>query len=146
MLFSPGTRAHKADEPKCLRYGRIGPRLCNSVNQERIRGLSHRCENCYRGCRGSCPFRKRLLPILRHLENFWPIIESVSIKRKKIVTQGRTWTSNADLSYPKLSPLPLLNTTTPTRQNSEKFKLYTSKLSSLTVTSMTGDPSPFRNF
>ena len=130
------------NRPEALKFGEPGE---NTRSVPSLRGGGWG-ENCYRGCRGSCPFRKRLLPILRHLENFLPIIECVSIKRKKIVTQGRTWTSNPDLSYPKLSPLPLLNTTTPTRQNSEKFKLYTSKLSSLTATLMTGDPSPFRNF
>ena len=43
----------KSNEPKCIRYGRIGPRLCESVNQERIRGMRGRGwgENCYRGCR-----------------------------------------------------------------------------------------------
>ena len=49
--FKPFTVIHshpehphsKPNEPKCLRYGRIGLRLCASVNQERIRGLPHRC-------------------------------------------------------------------------------------------------------
>ena len=30
------------------------------------------------------PFRKRSLPFLRHLENFWTIIESFSTKKKDI--------------------------------------------------------------
>ena len=34
----------KPNEPKCIRYGRIGLRLFASVNQERIRGMPHRCE------------------------------------------------------------------------------------------------------
>ena len=29
-----------------------------------------------------CPFRKRSLPFLRHLKKFWPVIESVSMKKK----------------------------------------------------------------
>ena len=33
--------------------------------------------------RGSCPFRIRSLPFLRHLENFWHVIESVPIKKKE---------------------------------------------------------------
>ena len=40
-------------------------------------------------------------------------------KRNKIATEGRTWTSNPDLSYPNLS-LPNHYTTTLTHQNSEK--------------------------
>ena len=35
------------------------------------------CRRC------SCPFRKRSLPFLRHLENFLPVIGSVSIKKKE---------------------------------------------------------------
>ena len=31
------------NESKCIRYKRIGPRLCESVNQERKRGMPHRC-------------------------------------------------------------------------------------------------------
>ena len=41
------------------------------------------------------------------------------LKRKKIPTQGRTWTSNPDHSYANLS---LSHTTTPKRHNSERFK------------------------
>ena len=44
----------------------------------------------------SCPFRKRSLPFLRHLENFCPFIESVFIKKKENGNSG----SNPDLSYP----------------------------------------------
>ena len=69
----------------------------------------------------SCPFPKRSLLFLRHLENFLPVIESVSIKKKEIVTQGRNWTSNPNLSYPDFSALPSY-TTTPTPQNSAKIK------------------------
>ena len=43
--------------------------------------------------RSSCPFRKRSLPFLRHLENFWPAIGSVSIKKKENRIPG----SNMDL-------------------------------------------------
>ena len=32
------------------------------------------------GLRSKFPFRKRSLPFLRHLENFWPVTESVSMK------------------------------------------------------------------
>ena len=44
------------------------------------------------------------------------------LKRKKIATQGRPWTSNSDLSYPTLSSLPLHyhTPTIQTRQNSEQ--------------------------
>ena len=35
------------------------------------------------------------------------LLKAFRLKRKKIATQGRTWTSNPDLSYPNLSPLPL---------------------------------------
>ena len=53
---------------------------------------------CYRqGHRSSCPFRKR------SFKNFWPVIESVSIKKKDNRNPG----ANLDLSYPNLSPLPL---------------------------------------
>ena len=46
-----------------------------------------------------------------------------------------------------LISLPYHYTTTPTRQISKKFKSkYTSKLSFLSVTSTTGDPSPFVNY
>ena len=38
------------------------------------------CLSHLRRC--SCPFRKRSLPFLRHLENFSPVIESVSMKNK----------------------------------------------------------------
>ena len=41
----------------------------------------------------SCPFGKRSLPFLRHSENFWPVIETVSIKKK----ENRMPTSNLDL-------------------------------------------------
>ena len=43
--------------------------------------------------RCSCPFRKRSLPFLRHLENFSPVIGSVSIKTKENRIPG----SNLDL-------------------------------------------------
>ena len=65
--------------------------------------------------RYSCPFRERSLPFLRHLENFWPVIESVSIKKKENRNPG----SNPDLSYPNLSPLPLQYHNN--RQRCEKF-------------------------
>ena len=50
----------KPNEPKCIIYGRIGPRLFESVNQERIQGTPRYAsslrgggwgQNCYRGCR-----------------------------------------------------------------------------------------------
>ena len=46
-------------------------------------------------------FRKRTLPFLKHLENFWPVIENGSTKKKEDCSPG----SNQDLSYPNLSPL-----------------------------------------
>ena len=43
------------------------------------------------------PFRERLLPFLSHLENLWPVIDSVSIKKKKrTAAQGRTQTSDLE--------------------------------------------------
>ena len=33
----------KPNEPKCIRYGRIGPQICESVDKERILGMPHRC-------------------------------------------------------------------------------------------------------
>ena len=58
------------------------------------------CRRC------SCPFRKRSLPFLRQkgFDLLWRLFLS---KRKKIATQGQTWTSNSDHSYPSQSPLPL---------------------------------------
>ena len=46
---------------------------------------------------------ERSLPFLRHLKNFWSVIESVSMKKKQNHNPG----SNLDLSYPNLSPFPL---------------------------------------
>ena len=43
--------------------------------------------------RRSCPFHKRSLSLLRHLENFWRVIESFSIKKKENRNPG----SNLDL-------------------------------------------------
>jgi len=74
-------------------------------------GLSHM--NVYKipviyetnsGCRSrNFPFRQRSLPFLSHLENLRPVIDSVSIKKKKkTAAQGRTRTSNPNLSYPNL--------------------------------------------
>ena len=56
--------------------------------------------------RSSGPFRKQLLPFLRH-KIFDLLLRVFLSKRKKIAIQGRTQTSNSDLSYPHLSPLPL---------------------------------------
>ena len=53
--------------------------------------------------RSSGPFRKQLLPFLRHKL----LLRVFLSKRKKIAIQGRTQTSNSDVSYPYLSPLPL---------------------------------------
>ena len=53
--------------------------------------------------RSNFPFRERSLPFLRHLENFWTIIESFSTKKKDIHNPD----SNPVLSYANLSPLPL---------------------------------------
>ena len=54
--------------------------------------------------RRSFPFRKRSLPFSRHLENSWPVIESVPIKKK----ENRNPESNPDpCASPNLSPLPL---------------------------------------
>ena len=60
----------------------------------------------------SCPFRKRWQPFLRHLENFRPFTENVSV----IAKQVRTWTFRMIMS------LPYHYTSTPTCQNSEKFE------------------------
>jgi len=49
------------------------------------------------------PFRLRSLPFLRHLENFWTVIESFPSKKKDINISE----SNPVLSYAYLSPLPL---------------------------------------
>ena len=55
--------------------------------------------------RRSCPFCKRSLPFLR--QKFGLLLKAFLLKGKKIAIQGRTWTSNPDLPYPNLSPLPL---------------------------------------
>ena len=33
----------KPNVPKCIRYGTVDPGLCELVDQERIRGMLHRC-------------------------------------------------------------------------------------------------------
>ena len=69
------------------------------------------CRRC------SCPFRKRSLPFLRQkgFDLLWRVFLS---KREKIATQGQTWTSNSDHSYPNISPLPLhYHTDPPKRRN-----------------------------
>ena len=68
--------------------------------------------------RGNFPFRKRSLPFLRHLENFWTIIESFSTKKKDIHNPD----SNPVLSYANLSPLPLHYHANPPQ--SRKIKVY----------------------
>ena len=64
------------------------------------------------------PFRERSLPFLSHLENLWPVIDSVYINnKKKTVAQGRTRISNPDLkpeprtraSNPDLEPEPFVS-------------------------------------
>ena len=71
------------------------------------------------------------------------------LKGKKIATQGRTRTFRilivSDFSYPNRSPLPLHYHTAPSKFR-KNLSTYTSKLSFLTVTSTTADPSPFHNF
>ena len=43
-IYSHPEHPHtKRNEPKCIRCGRIGPRLCESVDQERIRGMPYFC-------------------------------------------------------------------------------------------------------
>ena len=39
IYFHPEHPGTKPNELKCIKYGRIGPRLCDSVNEERIRGM-----------------------------------------------------------------------------------------------------------
>ena len=70
-------------------------------------------ENCrlWRHCK--FPFQKQSLPFLRHLENFWPVIEGVSIEKKEDCNPGRTQHSNTDLSYPNLSVWNFGNSTCP---------------------------------
>ena len=42
-IYSHPKHPHKKpNEPKYIRYGRIGPRHFEAVNQERIRGMPHR--------------------------------------------------------------------------------------------------------
>ena len=64
-------------------------------------------ENCRLWCHCKFPFQKQSPPLLRHLENFWPVVESVSTEKKENRNPGSNPNSNADLSYPNLSPLPL---------------------------------------
>ena len=52
------------------------------------------------GLRSKFPFRKRSLPFLRHLENFWPVTESVFIKEE----EDRNPQTHLDLSHPNLFP------------------------------------------
>ena len=56
----------------------------------------------------NCPFRKRLLPFLRLLENFWPVIESVSFKKKE---NRKAAGSNPDLEPGAFVSLSLFLTT-----------------------------------
>ena len=68
-------------------------------------------------CRqGKFPFRKRSLSFLRQLEIFDLLLRVILLKRQKIAT------SNPDLSYPNLSPLPLHYHTDP--PNVRKIKVY----------------------
>ena len=44
VIYSHPEHPHiKPNEPKCIRYESIGPRFCESVNQERTLGMPHRC-------------------------------------------------------------------------------------------------------
>ena len=71
------------------------------------------------------------------------MINIICVKKgKKIATQGKTRTSNPELSYANLSPLPLDYSTDPPKCR-KNLSTYTGKLSFLTVTSIAGDPSPF---
>ena len=116
-----------------LTPGYLNPAL-NNLAQLCIQnpGREKYCHMGYIGMcrRGSCPFLKRSLPFTRHLNFFWPIIESVSIKKK----QNRHTGSNPDLSYPYLSPLPLHYNTDPP----EVRKILSNKLTNYFL-SLIGD-------
>ena len=77
------------------------------------------------------------------LKKIWPAIDSVSTRIKRY--ENRNTGSNPDFSYPNRSPLPLHYHTAPSKFR-KNLSTYTSKLSFLTVTSRTADPSPFHNF
>ena len=65
--------------------------------------LSRPCLWHLRRC--SCTFRKRSLPFLRHLENFGPVIESISMKKKQNRNPGSNQALNPYPSYPNLLPI-----------------------------------------
>ena len=71
--------------------------------------------------RRSFPFRKRSLPFSRHVENFWPVIESVPIRKK----ENRNPELNPHTSAsPNLSPLPLHYQNEPPKfRKNYKYKL-----------------------
>ena len=91
---------------------------------------------CYR--RRSSPCCIWSLPFLRQRKMSDLLLKAFQLKRSNIATQGRTWTPKPDLSYPNLSPLPLHYHTDPPKFQ-KKLSTYTSKLSFLTVTSVTDD-------
>ena len=78
--------------------------------------------------RCSCPFRKQSLPFSR---NFIGIFLNDS---KSDLEPGPRTCASPLTTIPKPTKIP------------KNLSTYTSKLSFLTVTSVTGDPSPFQNF
>ena len=67
------------------------------------------------------------------------------MKKKENRNLGSNQASNPDPSYPNLSPLPL-HYHTDHAKIPKNLSKHTNKLSFLSVTSITGDPSPFVNF
>ena len=96
-------------------------------------------------CCHSCPFRKRSLPFLIKTTRkfFYLLLRVFLLKRKKIAIKPgpRAQTFCILNSLPYLTTLPNQLAKIP-----KKLSTYTSKLSFRTVTSITGDPSPFHNF
>ena len=96
--------------------------------------------------RGSCPFRKRSLPFVRHLENIWPVIENAFLlkERKSQPRAVKPGPRTRTFRFLSLS----LTTTLPHRPAKipKKLSTYTSKPFFLTVTSIAGDPSSFHKF
>jgi len=91
--------------------------------------------------RRSCPFRKRSLPFLRHLEIFDLLLRVFLWKRKKIATQGQTRRRTRTLRILMSLPYHWHYHTDPPKIPKNLSK-YTNKLSFLTITSITGHPSP----
>ena len=75
----------------------------------------------FRDCRSSCPFRKRSMPFVRHLDNVRPVIESVSIK--KIEDRNPEWN-------PDLEPGPFIFCSLPCNYTTTKIQSKTFNVNS----------------